>query len=355
MSIRVLNRLNPVTWLRNFSADQTAVRQLRLAVGVTLSVALAYAIEWPLAFLFPVLTAAMLSHPIPVPSLSVGLLNMLQSLMGFIIGLIFALFLIHFPLAFLLLLGLLLFHLYYYLNRGGSFWFTLMSMLAVLLLPMLANTAEGLATGVALGFIGTSWLTMLMVWVAHYLVPDPVQARFPQRPGLQRGYSQAAAETALRSTVVIVPLASLFMIFDLLDYLLVMIFAAIFILKPELSQGRQAGQNSLISTILGGLCAWLVYWLIVAVPQYHFFIILMFFTTLWFARKIFSTAPDAQYYGSALSALLVLVNGGMAADANFSVLFLQRVGLILLAVIYIVAVLKVLDAYRGKREADEPG
>jgi hypothetical protein len=141
------------------------------------------------------------------------------------------------------------------------------------------------------------------------------------------------------------PLASLFIVFDLMNFLLVMIFSAIFILKPELSKGKEAGTNSLISTVLGGLIAWVFYWLIVAVPQYHFFILLMFLTTLVFAMNIFSGKPGAKYYGSALSALLVLVNGSMAADADFTALFMQRIALIVLAVVYIIAMLKILDSY----------
>ena len=325
--------------------DQVSVRTVRFALGVTLAVALAYGIEWPLSFLFPVLTAVILGLPLPMPTLAAGLRNMLHSLLAFGIGLVFSLFFINYPLAYILMLGLVLFHLYYYLNRGGSFWLTLMSMIAILMLPMLANTAEGLATGLALGFIGTSWLTMVMVWFSHLLLPDPDGARLPPMSGFQPGFSALAAKSALKSTVVILPLASLFIIFDLMNYLLVMIFSAIFILKPELSKGKEAGQNSLISTILGGLCAWIFYWLIVAVPEYHFYIVLMFFTTLVFGMNIFSSKPTAKYYGSALVALLVLVNGSMGEGADFTALFIQRIVLIVLAVLYIIAVLKILDSY----------
>jgi hypothetical protein len=341
----MIKALSPLAWLREITADPVSIRMIRLALGVTLSVALAYGVEWPLAFLLPVLTAVFLSLPLPMPSLVGGLRNMLHSLLAFGLGLVFSLFFINFPMAYLLMLGLVLFHLYYYLNRGGSFWFTLMSMIAILLLPMLANTDEGLATGLALGFIGTSWLTMIMVWIAHLLVPDPIRGKLPPSPGFQPGYSAVAAKTALKSTMVVFPLASLIIVFGLMDFLLAMIFSAIFILKPELSKGKEAGTNSLISTILGGLVAWVFYWLIVAVPQYHFFIVLMFFTTLVFAMNIFSGKPGAKYYGSALSALLVLINGSMAADAEFSALFMQRIALIVLAVIYIIAMLKVLDSY----------
>ena len=225
-----------------------------------------------------------------------------------------------------------------------------MSMLAILLLPMLANTHEGLASGLALGFVGTSWLTMLLIWLAHLLVPDPAAVQMPKPPGFQPGYSKPAALLALKSTLVIWPLASLFIVFDLMDYLLVMIFSAIFILKPELSKGKEAGLNSLVSTVLGGVCAWLFYWLIVAVPEYHFYVVLTFFTTLVFGMNIFSAKPTAKYFGSALVALLILVNGSMGEGAGFTELFVQRILLIVLAVLYIVAVLKVLDSYWAAKQ-----
>jgi hypothetical protein len=324
--------------------NPVSVRVIRFSVGVTIAVALAYGVEWPLSFLFPVLTAVMLALPLPMPTLAAGLRNMLHSLMAFGIGLVFSLFFVNYPLAYILMLGLVLFHLYYYLNRGGSFWLTLMSMLAVLILPMLANTAEGLATGMAVGFIGSSWLTMLMLWLSHLLVPDPDAGRLPPMSRFQPGFSADAAKSAIKSTLVIFPLASLFIIFGLMDYLLVMVFTAIFILKPELSKGKEAGRNSLISTILGGVYAWVFYWLIVAVPEYHFYVTLMLFTTLLFGMNMFSSKPTANYYGSALVALLVLVNSSMGADAEFTSLFVQRIVLIVLAVWYISAVLKLLDS-----------
>lgn len=346
MSTEATSNVPPLkSWLHQIAQDQTSVRIIRFAVGVTISVALAYGIEWPLSFLLPVFTSLLLSFPLPIPSLQAGLRNMLHTLLAFGLGLVFSLFFLHYPLAYILMLGFVLFHLYYYLNRGGSFWFTLISMIAILLLPMLANTHEGLATGISIGFIATSWLTVIMVWISHLLVPDPQKVTFPQKPGFQRGYSPVAAQAAFKSTMIIFPLASLFIIFNLMDYLLVMIFSAIFILKPELSKGKEAGQNSLISTILGGVSAWVFYWLIVAVPEFHFYIILMLFTTLIFGMNIFSAKPAAKYYGSALVALLILVNGSMAEGSSFTALFAMRVILIVLATLYIVAVLKILDSY----------
>jgi hypothetical protein len=44
-------------------------------------------------------------------------------------------------------------------------------------------------------------------------------------------------------------------------------------------------------------------------------------------------------------ALLILVNGSMAEGSSFTALFAMRIFLIVLAIVYIVAVLKILDSY----------
>lgn len=97
-------------------------------------------------------------------------------------------------------------------------------------------------------------------------------------------------------------------------------------------------------TQLGGAFAWAFYWLIVAVPEYHFYGALMFLTALYFGMNIFSGKPSVKYYSSALIALLILVNGSMGEGADFTEKFIMRIILITLAVTYIVTALKVLGS-----------
>lgn len=325
------------------------MRVLRFAFGVTFACGLAYGINWPLAFLMPVFTAMILAMPLPKPSLRASLHNMMSTLFAFAIGLAFSLFFLQFPLAYLIMLALVLFHLYYYLNRGGSFWFTLMAMIAILILPMIANSHEGLAVSFSAGFVYSSWLTIAMIWLAHFVFPDPEFTQFPIKPKYKKVYVEVAAKLALKSTLVAFPIAAVFITYGLSDYLLVMIFSAIFILKPDLTQGKEAGKNSLLSTLLGGVFAWLFYWLIVAVPQFYFYLLLLLATTLFFGRHIFSGSSMAKYYSSGFIALLVVVNSSMAADANFNAILAQRILLITSAIVYIVCALKVIERYFFKR------
>ncbi len=330
--------------------DVTAMRVLRFAFGVTFACALAYGINWPLSFLMPVFTALILAMPLPKPSIKASFKNMMSTLKAFIIGLAFSLFFLQYPIVYLLALALILFHLYYYLNRGGSFWFTLMSMIAILVLPMIANTNEGLAIGFSVGFVYSSWLTIAMIWLAHFFFPDPNFTHFPVKPKYSNTYSKFAAQNALKSTLVVFPIAAVFISYSLSDYLLVMVFSALFILKPDLAEGKEAGKNSLLSTLLGGIFACIFYWLIVAVPQFNFYLLLLFATALFFGRHIFSGSSMAKYYSSGFIALLVIVNSAMAADSNFSEILSQRVLLICSAIFYIVCALKLLERLFSSRK-----
>ena len=98
------------------------IKALRYAVGITISIALAFGIAWPLSFLFPVLSAVFLALPIPKMSLAAGIINMRDSLFAFVVGYLLTQFIMPHTIVFIPLLALALFYTYYHLNRGGSFW-----------------------------------------------------------------------------------------------------------------------------------------------------------------------------------------------------------------------------------------
>lgn len=322
------------------------IKALRYAVGVTLATALAFGIAWPLSFLFPVLTAVMLALPLPKLTLQQGLRNMRNTLFAFGVGFLVTQFILPHTVIFIPLLGLLLFHTYYHLNRGGSFWLVLMLLICLLVMPMLAGINEGLAIGVVSGLVGSSWLTIGMLWLAHYLVPDiPGGSAVAKPPGYQPGYSAPAAEAALKSTVVVLPIAIVFLANNWSSQVLVMIFAAIFSLSPNLDKGKEAGVNSIKSTLIGGSVAFFVYWALVAVPEYFFLVLLMFFLSLSFGAAINAGTAMSKYLPSAMVAVILLVNSSLAEDADFTENFVIRVLLITLSTIYVVTALRVLDVY----------
>ena len=327
--------------------DQRTARILRYAFGITAAVLLSFTFAWPLFFLTPVLAAVLLGMPLPGPGLrQVG--RLLTDLIAAVfLGLAFTLFLSPYPLVYIPLLGLVLFQIYYSLNRGGSLWRVLMALIAVLILPLLGNSGDGLPMAFAGWFAWSGGLAIVCYLLAHTLFPDPPStAPRPVKKPPVRGYVPAAADAALRSTLVILPLAVVFIALNWASQALVLVMVAVFTLMPDLTKSRAAGIKSLTSTLIGGLTALLVYWLIVAVPELHFFALVMLVVMLSFASAIFSGGPRAAYMGSAATTVIVLIGSLMGDDASFTDVFVTRVSLIGAATVYVVLALGLMQRLR---------
>jgi uncharacterized membrane protein YccC len=111
-------------------------------------------------------------------------------------------------------------------------------------------------------------------------------------------------------------------------------------LSPDLDKGKEAGMNSIKSTLIGGGVAFFVFWALVAVPEYYFLVLLMFITSLGFGAAINSGKPIAKYLPSAMVAMIILVNSSLGEGADFSENFVLRV-----LFISVVTALKVLNAF----------
>jgi hypothetical protein len=334
-------------------SDVRIVRTLRFGLGVWASSLLAFVFQWPLFFLAPVLAAFFLSLPLPAPTGWNAVRLFWHIVAAFAIGLVFSQFLLVYPMAFVTLLGLALFHTYYRLNRGGSVLFALMSLIALLLLPMLALSHQAVSEGTANWFIVSAGFAVLAYLVAHQLLPDPGGTRgLPPGRGFKPEYSPAGAYAALKSTLAVMPIALLFLSLQLTGEILVLVFAAIFSLSPQAAKGREAGLKSLTSTFVGGAVAVVFYALIVAVPSIWFFALLLALTTLGFGAAIFSGRPSAKYMASAMIAVLILIGGAMGEDVDFADKLVTRIVLIGLATVWVVSALSVLERWLDRPAAE---
>jgi hypothetical protein len=122
-----------------------------------------------------------------------------------------------------------------------------------------------------------------------------------------------------------------------------MIMAAIFSLMPQVAKGTAMAMKTMTSTLIGGTAAICFFFLIVAVPELHFFTALMFFFTLIFAMGMFSEKSYAVYLSSAVTTLIVLLGSSMGEGASITGAFFSRVVLISGATLYIVVVMTVVE------------
>jgi uncharacterized membrane protein YccC len=149
----------------------------------------------------------------------------------------------------------------------------------------------------------------------------------------------------LKTALVVMPLAVFMIALEWTSEVLVMTFVAVFALSPRLEHGLSEGLNSLKSTLLGGIAALVVYWLLVAVPEFHFFLALMLFVALAFGQGIYSDHPLAPYLTSALIVVFVLVGGSTGEGKDIVEKLVTRFLLISAAVIYIVSAFYVLERF----------
>lgn len=320
------------------------VRIVRFAVASTAAAAIAYSFEWPLFFVMPVLTIAFLTKDIP------GFTHRKWNLIAYVsgavaLGLLFTLFIQPYPMVYVLLLGLVFFNIYYLLNRRGPFIFALMSLLAVIILPLMSVAAEQLAMGFAFYFGFSACLAILIFTIAHGLFPDPPGTPEPPDYAFQPGYSETAARKSLISTLSILPLVIFAVSFEFQGALVAVIYAGILSLSADSSAGWTGGMNMLRSTLLGSIAAIIVYWLLVAVPEMHFFLVLWFTTMLIFARLIYSDHPLSKYMGSAAIAMTILVSGSLGPGADVVAKMIVRVMLICGAALYVAVALAIIDRY----------
>ena len=334
-------RSRKALWL----GDLRSVRIVRFGLGMALSMAIAFGFDWPLQFLLPVLMVSLLGSRQPAPTLRQGLQSILHIAAAFGLGLVFSLFMLAYPLVYVLTLGLVLFHIYYLVNRGGAAFFAIMLLLAVLLLPMLAQQVDALAIGIAAGFAGSAALAVGVQWLAHGILPDPPGAHpgAKGRGGFQSGYSAAAAHNAMKSTLVVLPVATLFIAAHWSSQALVMIFIAFYSVAPVLRISQYDSLMKAIANVLGGCAALVFYWLLVAVPEYYFLIALSLLSALLFGSAMFSDRPSAPYYSAAFSTLLILISTSMGEDADIGANIWIRVALVSTAGLYVVGALSVLE------------
>lgn len=319
---------------------------LRYAVGITASAAIAFALRWPLFYLAPMFAAFFLAQPAPAyPILETSRL-LVALLVAFILGFVFSHLLVSYPLVYITLLGLTLFHIYYWVNRGGASMLALLPLAALMILPMISVNQVSLSHGFILNlyFVVSASLAIFTFLIAHVMMPNPKRERSePLTKPLPLNSSRNAAIGALKSTLVVLPAAVLFLSMNWVSELLVIVFVAILSLSSEAGHGRAHGMKLLVANLIGGGVTLAFYLLIVAVPEYEFFITLMFLTMLAFGTNIFSQSPLAKFMPPASIALLVLIGASMSEHAHFIDKPFMRVVLISLAALYVVVGIGLLN------------
>lgn len=333
--------------------DHRSVRVLRYAVGSTIAMTVAMAINWQLAFLTPVLTLSFLASPAPRPSLKFGVGFIVIITVSCLAGLMLGKHLISYPLVYIPFTGLVLMHLFYVKAGGKSAFLITWLLIALLVIPLIVMLSPEIANMVAGGILFGATVTICLIWLTFGLLPDPegtgqktvVAAAAPSIQSPLERFRMAAI-----STLVVMPVFILLYSFQMTGSLLILIFVALLSSQPGFAANFKAGSALVIGNAIGGLAAIFFFNLLVMVPEFGFLIILTLLAGLVFGTRVFSDKPTAKLYGMAFSTLLLVIGSVTASgsgDASSKVY--MRVAQIFIAVVYVVMASGVADRYLRRK------
>jgi hypothetical protein len=330
-------------------------RIFRFAFGMTLSAALAFGLAWPLAFITPVFTAKLLTTPKVLPvKAAVAFLVILGG--SLFLASTFLLPTLAYPLIYLPLSGLMMFLLFYAKAGGTNPILVVFLLLGVLMMPILGTVSAALAIGVAQGLLFSAAVAIVMIYVTAALFPDP-PAVGAQAPVAQKKAAapdvpapRERAVLALRSVAVLYPLATVVLLFSRTDLTLVLIQAGMLSLEPTFGKHLAAGKGLIYANLAAGLVAVAIYQMLLMVPSFPFFLLLVLLAGLWTGKWIFSDHPLGKLLSAGITAVFIILGPALTGDAEAGAELALRIFLIMFAVLYVVLAFGLLERLsRGRR------
>jgi hypothetical protein len=338
-----------------------SVRILRLAFGTAACLWFSQAAAWNLSFIAPVLTMFILAMPMPAPRLKFGVALIAALVLAFAAGLFVLPRLLHQPMVGLLLLALMLYWSFYIPAKGGP-----AAIGALLTMGLAFSTAIGTVSVDAIlivvqGVIYGAAVGMGFVWVAHALVPDSLsQGARPGPPARQPSPSKPEAAVArwqaFRSLMIVLPVGLWFLLSGAsAAYAPVMIKVATMGQQASNTDTRTAGRSLILSTIIGGVGAVIGWQVLRIAPTLSVYALVAALAGLVAGPRIFrgkGMAPDAATWSYGyLTMLVILAPAAMdsAFGAAAGVKFVDRLVMFVLATLYAVAAVYVVDAIRPRR------
>jgi len=315
------------------------VRIFRYAFGITLAMAIAQGFGWTLSYLVPVLLLSFLAPPALPLSFKEGVKFIFVIVISVYFGLFFV-DLIAYPLVFVPLMFLVFLLLFYakesIIPAGLRTWI----LISVVLIPMMALTSQNLSVLIADILVLDAVVAVLIAWVVFAIVPNPKGSELLIEAAVQK-QTQALSEkerfaNALEVTAVFYPVLLLFFLFQLTDYLIILIFIVILSGMPAASKNFKVGKALIVGNLLGGLASIVFYNILTFVPEFYYLLLVTFLVGLLFGFKVMSGKPMGAIFGMAFSTFLVISGSVFASTDAAAGLVWSRVFYIFIAAVYVV-------------------
>jgi hypothetical protein len=340
-----------------------ARRILRLGFGTSAALWYSQVVNWDVSFIMPVLVSFLLAVPIPAPRLKGGIIFILALALPAYGVLLLLPVMDHYHVVAILILIAACFWSFYYSAKGGSPVLGAFLTMGLALLTAVGSDSIDALLMVNKALVINAVIAMLFVWLAHAFFPDPPRpANMGPRPSPPKPERAVAIWSAWRSTIIVFPVMFFFLIFQgSASYLVVMIKVASMGQQVENDTTKAAGKSLLMSTIIGGIGATIMWQLLSIWPSLIFYTLLIALGGLIMGKRIFSgLAMHAQAgtWSYAFLTMIVLIAPAVLdgpGGSSASVSFYSRMGMMFAATLYSVLAVRVYDAFRPMTKQNNQG
>ncbi len=332
-----------------FRSDPISRKTLRYAIGMVAMFAVVFTINWPAAFLVILIGNGFLLGS--KPTLKFAFDYVYKFTLAWLIAVVISHFFLDYYLLYILIIGLIMLHIYYadasVLSPVLKVAMCIMNMLVPLM--SLKSLTMGATVGslLVVGSIGALLITFIVFALIPDIEPPASQAKSPPaappapapKPSKQERFN-----LALRSLAVLFPLLILFFFSNFQGDALILVYISLFAAMPGFANDLSIGKMMIRTTLIGGLVAFFMYEILVIIPLFSFFMLMVFGLALFAGHQLFTSGKFALTIKKGFSAIIFIFGG--AANSNevdVGGKVGNRVLQMTILVIYLVVAFKVLE------------
>lgn len=293
-----------------YKSDPIRRKTLRYAIGMVIMFAIVFLINWPMSFLFIVFGSIFLLGGKPSWKFAFNFASKfaVSSLAAIVLCYLF----IDFYLLYLLVIGLILLNIFYADDATLDHVLKLAMIITFGVIPLMWLKSP------MIGFIVASSLTLgiagalLFAIIMFELIPDievgDTQDKAHAHP-IQSLSKQERYHLALKSLAVFFPMIILFNFFNLHGHILIIVWVGILAGQTSFANDLSASKIMVKTTFFGGLVAAFMYEILVIVPNFTFFMLMIFGLALYGGHQIITGGKYALNIQKGLSAIIIIFVG----------------------------------------------
>jgi len=324
---------------------------MRYALGMVAMFAVVFTFNWPAAFLVILIGNGFLLGP--KPTLKFAFDFIFKFTLAWLIAVIISYLFLDYYILYILIIGLIMLHVYYADSSVLSPILKVAMCIMNMLVPLMSLKSLVLGTTVGSLLVIGSIGALLISFIVFALIPDiePPASQAKSSPAAPPAPAPKPSpkerfNLAIRSLAVLFPLLILFFFSNFQGDALILVYIALFASMPGFANDLSIGKMMIRTTLIGGLIAFFMYEILVIIPLFSFFMLMVFGLALFAGHQLFTSGKFALTIKKGFSAIIFIFGG--AANSN-EVDVGGKVGMRVLQmtilVVYLVLAFKLLEKF----------